>query len=380
MIYVGSAPNGAGKTRVFRSGDDGATWTRLTDSSWSGNLTSITVAPNGDVFAIIGMVLYRSTDNGGKWDSIATSGTSFHTVAVTAAGTIFTAPGYAEGITRSTDGGASWKSLTLPEREIDVYSIVAAGGDTIYAGTDGWWKLSFIRSIDNGETWSRVDDMPNVNRLALKGGGMLFASTSQNADTLTPCLYRSIDFGSTWSPASLKNVNITSLATNARGDLFAGMRENLSRKTTLSGLYRSNDNGETWSPMNVGIIDTNVTTVAITGRGYAIVGTDHGLYRSVASTLDVPAPGLPAAQATLECLPNPFAANASIRFTLAEPGQVRLSILNALGQEIAAPIDGRLEVGPHATTFDSQRLPAGAYYCRLSAGGHTTSMRIVSLH
>jgi hypothetical protein len=89
---------------------------------------------------------------------------------------------------------------------------------------------------------------------------------------------------------------------------------------------------------------------------------------------------MPAAQAALECLPNPFAANPSIRFTLAEPGHVRLSIFDALGREIAAPVDGRLEGGLHAVTFDSRTLPAGTYYCRLSTGGHTSSMRIVSLH
>jgi photosystem II stability/assembly factor-like uncharacterized protein len=346
-------------------------------------LQTLTVAPNGNVYAIVGSALYGSTDNGESWDTLDVSGVSFHTVAVTANGTIFTSPGYALGVRRSTDGGATWTRMELPLTEVDVYAIYAAGADTIYAGGDGWNTTSLMRSTDNGETWTKQSDGLvgiAVYALAQKEDGSLFVGT-WGSDSSHPTVYRSTDFGSTWKPVELTTARVTSLATNTRGDLFAGMHTNIPGgwKVAQSGVYRSTDNGETWSGMNFGLLDTNVTAVAIAHDGRAFVGTDNGLYRSVASTLGVDNAGIETDEVKVECAPNPFSSNATIRFTLPAQCHARLVIINTLGREIAVPIDKTLEAGQHAVVFDSEEIPAGRYFIRLTVGGSTITRSAIHI-
>jgi hypothetical protein len=65
--------------------------------------------------------------------------------------------------------------------------------------------------------------------------------------------------------------------------------------------------------------------------------------------------------------PNPFNPSTSIRFNLPEASNVRLSIYNLLGQEVALLIDGQLEAGHHSVAFNSSDLTSGIYIYKIEA-------------
>jgi hypothetical protein len=67
--------------------------------------------------------------------------------------------------------------------------------------------------------------------------------------------------------------------------------------------------------------------------------------------------------------PNPFNPSTTIGFQLPEASQVRLSIYNLLGQEIAVIVNEQRQAGVYAERFEASRLPSGTYFYRLEARG-----------
>jgi hypothetical protein len=66
--------------------------------------------------------------------------------------------------------------------------------------------------------------------------------------------------------------------------------------------------------------------------------------------------------------PNPFNPTTTIAFRLATGSQVKLSVTNALGQEIATLVDEFVPAGKHVRTFTAHELPSGVYFYTLTAG------------
>lgn len=77
--------------------------------------------------------------------------------------------------------------------------------------------------------------------------------------------------------------------------------------------------------------------------------------------------------------PNPFAEGTSIAFTLPEAGKAKLSVYNAIGQEIAVPVNGEMSAGTHTVSLDARAWPPGIYYYRLAAGVATLSRTMLLL-
>ncbi len=84
-----------------------------------------------------------------------------------------------------------------------------------------------------------------------------------------------------------------------------------------------------------------------------------------------------AARAAVEGVyPNPFAATTTIRFALGEASEVRLTVYDVLGREVAVLADGAVEAGAHDAVFDGRSLPSGVYVWRLVAGDQTQTGRL----
>ena len=86
-----------------------------------------------------------------------------------------------------------------------------------------------------------------------------------------------------------------------------------------------------------------------------------------------------AALALAPVVPNPVgAAGAGLTFTLAAPGAVQLSVLDALGRVVARPLASAwLPAGEHRVALVPGRLAAGSYLLRLEAGGEQRTRRLV---
>ncbi|HSL89956.1 MAG TPA: T9SS type A sorting domain-containing protein [Ignavibacteriaceae bacterium] len=66
--------------------------------------------------------------------------------------------------------------------------------------------------------------------------------------------------------------------------------------------------------------------------------------------------------------PNPFNPNTAIRFSLPETGNVKLTVFNLLGQEVAVLVNGLTEAGTHIINFDAAGLNSGIYIYRIESG------------
>jgi hypothetical protein len=71
--------------------------------------------------------------------------------------------------------------------------------------------------------------------------------------------------------------------------------------------------------------------------------------------------------------PNPFNPTTSIAFDIARAGQVRMEILNELGQVVATLASDSRSAGSYSVTFDATSLPSGLYYYRLRSGTFTAT-------
>ena len=63
--------------------------------------------------------------------------------------------------------------------------------------------------------------------------------------------------------------------------------------------------------------------------------------------------------------PNPFNPSTTIEFDLPAASDVRLDVVNALGENVATLVNGRRAAGRYAEVFDASGLPSGMYFCRL---------------
>ena len=74
--------------------------------------------------------------------------------------------------------------------------------------------------------------------------------------------------------------------------------------------------------------------------------------------------------------PNPVRNRAEVTVRLADAGSARVSLVDALGREVAVGLDGALGAGTQRVAFDTSRLAAGVYAARLVAAGAVRSVRV----
>lgn len=89
----------------------------------------------------------------------------------------------------------------------------------------------------------------------------------------------------------------------------------------------------------------------------------------VVSVKEKPGAGnIPAAYALSQNYPNPFNPVTKIQFHLPKKSDVRLVLVNVLGNVVQELANGKYEAGEHEVTFDARNLATGVYFYRIEAG------------
>ena len=78
----------------------------------------------------------------------------------------------------------------------------------------------------------------------------------------------------------------------------------------------------------------------------------------------------------LRPFPNPAHGPVTVSFALAEAGDVRVVVYDALGREVAVLADGFYQPGPYEAQLDGRALPTGTYLVRMEAGGAVQTQRV----
>jgi photosystem II stability/assembly factor-like uncharacterized protein len=267
-----SAPNGTlyaiTGSGIFKSTNDGATWSQSTPSSIK-NLVTGVAAPNGYIYAATGnytSIVYRSTDEGQTWqERLPDGGYEFYDMAATPGGAVFAGTHYmfsfhgqfiqSGEIYRSLDNGNTFTSVPFPDLAIS--SLKAnINGDIYAATTEGLFK-----SANNGSSWSNIRSGST---------GAVFTSPSGHIFCLTLSgVIRSTNHGSSWESTGSKMPS----AANTQGDLFA----------VDGNIFKSTNNGSSWIPLPV--ISTlplfSVNSVIVKGANNLFAGSDLGVHKSL---------------------------------------------------------------------------------------------------
>ncbi len=77
--------------------------------------------------------------------------------------------------------------------------------------------------------------------------------------------------------------------------------------------------------------------------------------------------------------PNPFNPATTISFGIKEKSNVRITILNAIGEEVAVILNKEMEAGYHHFTFNAANLPSGVYFYQLKAGEFISTKKMICL-
>jgi hypothetical protein len=77
--------------------------------------------------------------------------------------------------------------------------------------------------------------------------------------------------------------------------------------------------------------------------------------------------------------PNPFNPATSVSYELPSACDVRLTVGDVMGREVAVLEQGRKAAGAHRIEFDGTRLAGGVYFCRLQAGSEVMTRKMVLL-
>ncbi len=75
--------------------------------------------------------------------------------------------------------------------------------------------------------------------------------------------------------------------------------------------------------------------------------------------------------------PNPFNPSTTVSYSLKRATDVRLSVYNLLGQEVARLVDQPMQAGQHRLIFDGSNLASGIYFLHLNAGPLQETRKII---
>lgn len=86
---------------------------------------------------------------------------------------------------------------------------------------------------------------------------------------------------------------------------------------------------------------------------------------------------VPAAFALEPNFPNPFNPSTTVRFTLSQPGPVRLTVYSVNGEAVATLVSERLAAGTHTRTWNADGMPSGVYFLRMAVGEASRMQKMV---
>ena len=87
--------------------------------------------------------------------------------------------------------------------------------------------------------------------------------------------------------------------------------------------------------------------------------------------------GPPAQFALEQNYPNPFNPSTTIRYGLRARSNVRLTMFNSVGQEVATLVNEIQEEGYHDLQFNGSRLASGVYFYRIQAGDYLATKKLL---
>ncbi len=257
-----------------------------------------------------------------------------------------------------------WNVISTQANSAEVFFInrdtaISVGwGGNIFKSTDG--GISWMQK-NSGTTTSlyRVDFPDNNTGFAVGFFGKVVKTTDGGEN------WTVIDIGASSNLWDVKFANRTKgFIVGHHGNIFA-----------------TTDGGITWHPQHYyrdiklfHINFINDSTGYITGEGGLMLKTVNGGFVSVGSQMDILK-----SFSLYQNYPNPFNPVTKIRFDIAEPSEVKLTVYDLLGCEVSTLIDSYLYSGSYETEFSAYGISSGMYFYTLKAGKYMETKKLILL-
>jgi len=75
--------------------------------------------------------------------------------------------------------------------------------------------------------------------------------------------------------------------------------------------------------------------------------------------------------------PNPFNPATVIKYQVPKASNVKISIFDILGKEVATLINGKVEAGYHQVEFNGSNFASGLYLYKIEADGFTDVKKMI---
>lgn len=184
-----------------------------------------------------------------------------------------------------------------------------------------------LKTTDGGENWSETPiETPNLlSRVVIVSGSMAYISSRSS-------VFKTTNTGATWNAVKLPPIDL------------------------IFGISFLNE--------NTGIVASIRSSILKTTTGGSVKIKQTGHY-------------IPSNFVLYQNYPNPFNPSTNIKFDIKSVSDVKLSIYNVAGKEVAVLVSQKLNAGSYSVTWNTAGYSSGVYFYRLQADGFSQSKRMV---
>ncbi|MBS1911087.1 MAG: T9SS type A sorting domain-containing protein [Bacteroidetes bacterium] len=380
-VAIGS-PRGE-KMMVRRSIDGGRTWDPIYfDSEYVADSTHYHVplhlnhvaqpSPEHILVACDSGRILHTEDAGAHWGIVQTSSDqSFNWISMADTLTGI-AGGYNSEMFSTTDGGRTWKLSPSPDS-----TGLHGAFDGVCASPLVWFVLNnrrdIVRTVDGGAHWqlsragSHCYSLTPLSPARIWAAGGIQIPSNQRRDLILATR----DSGATWQT----QLDSMLPAWDGLSDIAFADSLNGIAIGEMEKIVRTTDGGRTWVLEKVNV-EGPLVAAAYSAPSTALVVSNFGIIlrqERVANAVD-DRRDVDAAQ--LQVVPNPIEGSGAIRYHLAAPGLVRITLCDMLGRERTILEEEDADAGSHETPAPPG-LRAGLYLVRLVTGDGTTAVRCI---
>lgn len=243
--------------------------------------------------------------------------------------------------------GTGGVDISIPAIPADSYindiAVNPKNGSEIMAVVSNYGVVSVYYSDDAGANWSEVE------------GNLATISPDQEGPSVRAAAIGEVDAQN--KKYFLGTSTGLYSTTNLDGDNTVWLREasDVLGLSVVSSLeYRSSD---------------NILAVGTHGRGIFIGGMSQAVSTETGAT--------PTAFSLDQNYPNPFNPSTQINYSLPQSAEVRLEVINSLGQRVALLVDQSQSAGSYSVSFDASNLSSGMYFYSIQAGSFQQTRKML---
>lgn len=196
-----------------------------------------------------------------------------------------------------------------------------------------------------------------------------------------PKVLKTVDLGQTWEDLSGFAASSSSSSMNGFPDvavydlLVLPFQPNEIWVGTEIGLFVSVDSGKNWEYADSGLPAVSIWRMRLVDNEIVLATHGRGVWAvdvaSVVATAEPQDEVLPDRIELAQNYPNPFNSSTTISFTLPHLDDVRLSVFDLTGREIAVLLEGQRPPGTHDIVWEADDFASGTYVYRLSVGSNS---------